>query len=123
MRLTLTLTVVAITCTAVSNLLASDGSLLYVLALLALGAGAVLLSRRDYFDLYGLSGCALGINVCLVSGLGQLLLDGARGDMLLVWLLLGLMAAALLGCGQIGRGVRCPWGAPELVAISGGYQW
>ncbi len=97
MRLTLTLTVVAITCTAVSNLLASDGSLLYVLALLALGAGAVLLSRRDYFDLYGLSGCALGINVCLVSGLGQLLLDGARGDMLLVWLLLGLMAAALLG--------------------------
>jgi hypothetical protein len=57
----------------------------------------VLLSRRDYFDLYGLSGCALGINVCLVSGLGQLLLDGARGDMLLVWLLLGLMAAALLG--------------------------
>lgn len=97
LRLTLTLTVIAITCTAVSNLLASDGSWLYALALLALGAGAALLSRSDHFDLYGLSGFALGLNVCLVSGLGRLLLDGARGDMLLAWLLMGLMAAGLLG--------------------------
>lgn len=96
LRLALTLTVVLITSTAVANILSGKGPLLYALALLALCAGAILLSRRAHFDLYGLSVCALGLNVCLVSGLAQFLLGDARGDMLLAWLLLGLMAAALL---------------------------
>lgn len=96
-RLALTLTVIAITGSAIANLLASHGSLLYGLGLLALSAGTLLLSRPRWFDLYGLSALALGLNVCVVSGLAQRLLDGASGHALGAWLLLGLMAAGMLG--------------------------
>ena len=96
-RLALTLTVIAVTGSAIANLLASDGSLLYGLALLTLGAAAVLLSRPAWFDLYGLSTLALGLNVCVFSWLAHRLLDDARGHALGAWLLLGLMAAGMLG--------------------------
>lgn len=96
-RLALTLTVIAVTGSAIANLLASDGSLLYGLGLLTLSAGALLLSRPKWFDLYGLSALALGLNVCVVSGLAHRLLDDASGHALGAWLLLGLMAAGMLG--------------------------
>lgn len=95
-RLALTLTMIAITSTAVANLLGSDGSLLYGLGLLTLAAGVALLSRPPWFDLYGLSALTLGLNVCVVSGLGRWLLQGSGGDTLGSWLLLGLVAAGML---------------------------
>jgi len=95
-RLALTLSTIAVVSAAVANLLGSDGSLLYGLGLLSLGAGAFALSRPRWFDLYGLSVLALGLNVCVVSGVGHWLLDGGRGDALGAWLLLGLLSAGLL---------------------------
>lgn len=95
-RLALTLTVIAITSAAITNLLTNDGSLLHGLGVLSLIAGAALLSRPRWFDLYGLSALALGLNVCLIGGLGRWLLEASGGDALGAWLLLGLLAAGML---------------------------
>lgn len=96
-RLALTLTVIAVTGSAIANLLSSEGSLLYGLAMLTLGAAAMLLSRPRWFDLHGLSTLAMGLNVCVFSGLAQRLLDDAHGHVLGSWLVLGLLAAGMLG--------------------------
>lgn len=95
-RLALTLFTITVTGTAVANLLVDDGSRLYGLGLLTLVAGAALLSRPRWFDLHGLSAMTLGLNVCVVSGLGRWLLEDTRGDAIGAWLLLGLLAAGLL---------------------------
>ncbi len=96
-RLALTLFTIGVSSHAVANLLADGGVRVYGLGLLVMSAGAGLLSRPRWFDLYGLSVLALGLNVCVVSGLGRWLLEGTRGDALGAWLLLGLLAAGLLG--------------------------
>ena len=51
----------------------------------------------EFFVVRRLSALALGLNVCAVSGLGRWLLQGAGGDTLGTWLLLGLLAAGMLG--------------------------
>ncbi|MEY4764735.1 MAG: hypothetical protein RI907_1408 [Pseudomonadota bacterium] len=96
-RLALTFTVVAVTSSAVASLMTSEGSPLYGLGLLTLSAAAVVLSRPRWFDLYGLSTVALGLNVCLFSGWADLLFKGSSGLDLAAWLLLGLSAAGMLG--------------------------
>jgi uncharacterized membrane protein len=96
-RLALTLSAMAITSAAMASLFSSGGSPLFLLGLLVLVSGAWLMSQSQHFDLYGLSTVALCLNVLLVLGAAKMLLKGASGDALAAWLILGLLAAGLLG--------------------------
>lgn len=96
-RTALTLAVIMVTFGAAGGLFQKPVSLLYLLGLLVLGVSAAALSRRTWFDLYGLSAVALALNGLLVAGLARWLFDGgARGDPIGELLILGLAAAALL---------------------------
>lgn len=95
-RLALTLSAIGITIAALGGLFQAHVSPLFLVGLLAIGAGVLILSQQRVFDLYGLSVLALGLNALLVCGLGRLLLRGSSGDALGAWLLLGLVAAGLL---------------------------
>ena len=65
------------------------------LAMLALAAAG--LASRRFFDLFGLSAVALGLNALAVGGLARWLLDDLRnGEWVPPLLLLGALAAALL---------------------------
>lgn len=64
------------------------------LGVFALGVGALLFRGRDVF---ALSALALAIDTLLICGLVRLLLENQRGDPIGLFLLIGLVAAALVG--------------------------
>lgn len=95
LRTAATLAVVMVSTTALFGLFSRDISAHYGLGLLLLAAGAALFATGRFFDLYGLSAVALGLDTLLVCGLARILFDGG-GDGVGALLVLGLAAAGLL---------------------------
>jgi uncharacterized membrane protein len=85
-----------VTMTALAGLFDSRVAPHFVAGLVVMAVAAGGLASRRFFDLFGLSAVALGLNVLVVGALARGLLDGNR-DWLGPLLLVGLAAAALLG--------------------------
>ena len=85
-----------ITSTAISGLFHSTVAPQYPLGLVLLAGAAALAGLRRHFDIFLLSGAALGLNVLLVCGLVYLLLEKLGADFTGMLLLVGLGAACLL---------------------------
>lgn len=94
----LALTTAWVTTTAVKSLLwdYSTSPVHYAFALMLAAGAASSLAKTKPFDVLAASVVALGINVLLVAGLGKMLLSG-HGDEMGSLLMLGLLAAGLLG--------------------------
>lgn len=97
MRTAVFLAVVAISARALMSLFGPGQGALYGLGLGLLALAAGVLVRRDAFDPFALSAVALAIDTLLVAGIAHLLFDdghlrASAGS----WLLMGLLAAALL---------------------------
>lgn len=99
-RTALTLTVVMVGASALGGLFLPRVAGHYALGLLVLAALALVLALgpAGWFDIFGLSAAALGLNTLLFAGLARWLFDqgGGGGDPLGRLLLLGLVAAGLL---------------------------
>jgi hypothetical protein len=98
LRTALTLAVVMVSASALGGLFQPRVAGQYALGLLVLGtlAAALALGPPRWFDIFGLSAAALGLNTLLFAGLARLLFDSGSGDPLGRFLLLGLVAAGLL---------------------------
>lgn len=95
LRLGLVLATILITGTAVSALFGNEIKSPYWAGLGLLAVAGVLLATRKFFDVFGLSAVALGINTLLVGGLTHVLFNG-HGDGVGALTVLGLLAAVLL---------------------------
>ena len=96
-RTAVTLTVAAITLTALGGLFHKPVQAQYVLGLLVFVVGLALLNTRDLFDIFAISAVALGVNALLAAGLARALFDnGEGGDWAGKLMLMGLIAAGLL---------------------------
>ena len=95
LRLGLVLATILITGTAVSALFGNDIESPYWAGLGLLLVAGVLLATGRFFDVFGLSAVALGINTLLVGGLTHVLFNG-HGDGVGALTVLGLLAAVLL---------------------------
>lgn len=89
-------TLAMITTTAIGGLFHSTVAAQYPLGLLLLAGAVALAGTRRHFDIFLLSGAALGLNVLLVCGLVYLLLEKLNADFTGMLLLVGLGAAGLL---------------------------
>jgi len=94
MRTSVTLSVVAITFSALIGLFGPRVDPSYGLALLVMGGAGWVLSRPGHFDIFALSAIVLGLDTLLVGGLGRLVLHTIRFTGAGVLLLIGLAAAA-----------------------------
>jgi uncharacterized membrane protein len=98
MRTAVTLAIVMITTGALVASLGRLGAMQYWLGIMVLVIAVAVFSLRETFDIYALSAAALSLNTLLVVGIAHLLLKNARGgDNILMLLLVGLIAAGLLG--------------------------
>ena len=95
LRLGLVLATILITGTAVSALFGNEIESPYWAGLGLLLVAGVLLATHKFFDVFGLSAVALGINTLLVGGLTHVLFNG-HGDGVGALTVLGLLAAVLL---------------------------
>ena len=95
LRLGLMLAVIMITGSGLSALFGSDIASPYWAGLGVLVAAAGVLLTRQFFDVFGLSAVALGVNTLLVCGLASRLFDNGN-DAIGGMLMLGLSAAILL---------------------------
>jgi len=96
-RTGVTLTVAAITLTALGGLFHTPVQAQYVLGLLVFALGLALLNLRALFDIFAISAVALGVNALLAVGLARWLFDnGSNGDWVGKLILMGLIAAGLL---------------------------
>ena len=95
LRLGLVLATILITGTAVSALFGNEIESPYWAGLGLLLVAGVLLATGRFFDVFGLSAVALGINTLLVGGLTHVLFNG-HGDGVGALTVLGLLAAVLL---------------------------
>jgi uncharacterized membrane protein len=103
LRTALTLAVVMVTATALGGLFGRDVLIQYGLGLLVLALGAAALSQAAWFDVFGLSAAALGLNTLVVAGLARVLFDNhSGGDPIGRLLLMGLVAAGLLAASVAG---------------------
>ncbi|MDP4077299.1 DUF2157 domain-containing protein [Acidovorax sp. A1169] len=92
-----TLALMMVTLTALGGLFHSPVAGHYGLGLVLLAAAAALVGMRTHFDIFLLSGAALGLNILLVTGLARAMFSGSRfGDFVGSLLLIGLVAAGLL---------------------------
>lgn len=100
LRTALTLAVVMLCAGALGGLFQPGVAGQYAMGLVVIGAlaAAVGIGPARWFDVFGLSAAALGLNTLLIAGLARALFDGGsdRGEPLGRLLLLGLAAAALL---------------------------
>jgi len=96
LRTALTLAVIALTVTAIGALFHKSVAPHYPLGLLLLAAAAFWFSRPAFFEVYGLSAVAMGLNSLLVGGLVRLLFDANSRDPVGALLMVGLVAAGLL---------------------------
>ena len=94
-RTAVTLTVAAITLTALGGLFHKPVLAHYVLGLLAFALGLALLNVRAWFDIFAISAVALGLNTLLAVGVARVLFDNG-GDWVGKLMLMGLIAAGLL---------------------------
>ena len=95
LRLGLVLLTILITGSAVSALFGNTIASPYWAGLALLAVSGVLLSTRKFFDVFGLSAVALGLNTLLVGGMTHLLFNGHGGEVGSL-VVLGLLAAVLL---------------------------
>ena len=96
-RTAVTLTVAAITLTALGGLFHKPVQAQYVLGLLVFAVGLALLNVRALFDIFAISAVALGVNALLAIGVARWLFDnGGGGDWVGKLMLMGLIAAGLL---------------------------
>lgn len=95
LRTAVTLTVVMVTVTALFGLFGREVSSHYWLGMLLLAIAAALLAS-SFFDIYGLSAVALGLDTLVVCGIARALFKDGGGDAIGSLLLLGLIAAGLL---------------------------
>lgn len=95
LRLGLLLAVIMMTGSSLSALFGSDIATPYWAGLGVLVVVAGVLLTRQFFDVFGLSAAALGINTLLVCGLASRLFDNGN-DAIGGMLMLGLCAAILL---------------------------
>lgn len=96
LRTAVTLTVAAVSATAIGALFFAKLPPHYVLALALSATAALALAQRRFFEIYALSAVMLGLNTLVVGGLARWLFEGVRGDPVGAMLLLGLVAAGLL---------------------------
>ena len=96
LRAAITLAVAMISTTGFAGLFGENAGLFYGLGVLVLAGGAVMLARRESFDVFGLSAVGLGLDALLVGGLSYLLLHNAHGDGIGMLLFIGLAAAGLV---------------------------
>jgi uncharacterized membrane protein len=96
LRFALTLTVAMFTTTALGGLFSNEVTAHYALSLALLAVAAGMLSSRQFFDIYGLSAIALGLNILLIAGLGRVLLNNRTNDWIGSLLFIGVAAAGLL---------------------------
>jgi uncharacterized membrane protein len=86
-----------VTLTALGGLFGERVAPHFAAGIVTLALAAAGLASRRFFDLFGLSAVALGLNALAVGGLARWLLDERRDDdWVLPLLMLGLVAAALL---------------------------
>ena len=96
-RTAVTLTVAAITLTALGGLFQKPIQAQYVLGLLIFALALALLNVRALFDIFAISAVALGVNALLAIGVARWLFDnGGGGDWAGKLMLMGLIAAGLL---------------------------
>ena len=96
LRLGLLLTVIMVTGSGMSALFNSTIASPYWAGLALLLVAAALLLLPQFFDVFGLSAVALGINTLLISGMVSHMVDDMKGNEIGILLLIGLAAAALL---------------------------
>ena len=97
LRTATTLTVAAITLTAMGGLFHKPVQAQYVLGLLVFGLSIALLNTRKLYDIFAISTVALGVNALLATGIARWLFDnGGGGDWVGKLMLMGLLAAGLL---------------------------
>ena len=96
LRVAITLAVAMIASTGFAGLFGENAGLFYGLGLLVLAGGAVMLARRESFDVFGLSAVGLGVDALLIGGLSYLLLHNVHGDGIASLLFIGLAAAGLV---------------------------
>ncbi|MGA0569389.1 DUF2157 domain-containing protein [Variovorax sp. VNK109] len=85
-----------VTLTALGGLFARHVSAHYVLGLVVLAAAGAMFASARMYDVFALSGVALGLNVLVLGGVGRLLFEGARSDIIGALLLMGLVSAGVL---------------------------
>lgn len=95
-RTAVTLTMAAITLTALGGLFHKPVQAQYVLGLLVFAVGLALLNTRALFDIFAISAVALGVNALLAAGVARLLFDNGGSDWIGKLMLMGLIAAGLL---------------------------
>ncbi len=96
-RTAVTLTVAAITLTALGGLFHSPVQAQYALGLLVFAVGLALLNTRALFDIFAISAVALGVNALLAIGVARVLFDnGGGGNWAGKLMLMGLITAAFL---------------------------
>ncbi|OYT90279.1 MAG: hypothetical protein CFE43_18965 [Burkholderiales bacterium PBB3] len=96
-RTAVTLTVAAITLTALGGLFHKPVQAQYVLGLLVFAVALALLNVSRLFDIFAISAVALGVNALLAIGAARWLFDnGGGGDWVGKLMLMGLIAAGLL---------------------------
>lgn len=103
LRTAASLAVIVVTVTALGGLFAREIAAHYALGLLALALLAAAFATPRSFDVFALSGAALGLNTLLVAGLGRLLFEhSGNGDPIGRLFLLGVVAAGLLAASVSG---------------------
>lgn len=110
-----TLAVLGITLTAMGGLFMRDVGGVYLLGLLVLAAAVAVLALRGPFEIFLVSAIALGLDALLVAGLARVLFEGARNDIVVPLLLLGLVAAGILA-GSVTLILRLARGHAEVAA-------
>jgi uncharacterized membrane protein len=97
LRTSVTLSVMAVTLSALGALFHKTVAPHYALALALMAIAAAVLALRKTFDVFGLSAVALGLNTLLVAGLVRLMFwHIGNDDPISRLLLVGLVAAGLL---------------------------
>lgn len=96
LRVAIALAVAMIATTGFAGLFEERAGLFYGLGLAVLVGAAVMLARRESFDVFGLSAVALGLDALLIGGMAYLLFHNAHGEGLASLLFIGLAAAGLV---------------------------
>jgi uncharacterized membrane protein len=96
LRLCLVVMTAIVTFNSLENIIGHMSPGRYFLGLIVLGGAAVAFSLPRLHDTFALSAIGLGLNVLVIGGLARLLFWGDGGEVM-SFLMLGLIAAGLLG--------------------------
>jgi uncharacterized membrane protein len=96
LRLSLLLTTLIVSLTALGGLFSSAVAPHYWLGLVMLGAASIAFASPRLFDIFALSVVGLGLNALLVGGFARMLFSGNSSGTVMPLFLLGLTAAGML---------------------------